>query len=401
MQRLHFDWRYDERWYVDVDVRRRSLTGGKLAAIPNGVPGLVAIPPFLGTKAGPPGAESESSEAKLKAGSEALWAAVSANWSQGGFRSDFELLSFNKESVERGTFGTILRVYPGILKESEGTGQVFRELLKFTSPPPFDRLRWLSFRFLGDDEDIVWIFSPAIGQARQLTGSNRSDRLFPRSISADDLLGWSGKPERTIPEYDRSIVALVPFPSHLLTEASSEPNGCFAVENGVGTAEPRFNLDAQRFSTSAPWLPTRWVWTPRTLHRIVLTSNDPYALHGRQVVYLDDQSLLPVVRVVYSRAGRYLRTLISSFGLAQSPKGDRKFWYPATTLIEDDETGQFLAVDYRKTQVCDRLVPELQSPEFDPRKLGQPPEVPGVASSPASSTAVPLLTPAAEELPND
>ena len=209
--------------------------------------------------------------------------------------------------------------------------QLFRERLRLIEPGALSGMAWLTFRFLGSEEDLLWTWSKAIQKTRQLTSANRADDLLTTHLTLDDLLGWGGKMEAIQPVFLGSVVQVAPFWPFLVPLEVDEAAGCLRVRptnEVLQRSDGLWNLHTRRFENAAPWLPTAAVYVPRDLWMIELQPRDPFSAYGRQVVYVDRLSHLPVVKLVYARDGTFAKIVVSVFGLAATSDHRRKLPFP-------------------------------------------------------------------------
>lgn len=367
---LPFHWQYDESFSAsNVDTQLSLAEGGGIAPTVPAARGLA----FGGR------IKVEADEDAGRRARKILWNSQSVWWSAKSMLMEVEVLSFLQDRVRANHVFSFARVYPHALKREDATGQLFRELLRFSFPGPVVPLSWLTFRFLGADEDVVWYFSPALQKARQLTGSNRSDVLVPGTIAADDLLGWSGKPELVDATVERKVQALAPFPGLELRKVAASTTGCLEVVTKEGASDAPQRWDTQRVAGTTLPTPRGTFFALRDLYRIELTSKDPFSEYGRQVLYVDAESMLPVYKFVFDKTGKYLKTVITSFGLAEAEGGVR-VPYPSFTLIDDPSLAHSTVLSYRAVKYCTQVDQGTGFPPFDPRRMG-PQEVTTTAAN--------------------
>lgn len=272
--------------------------------------------------------------------------------------------------------GNLSRIYPHEVSAEDKTSQLFREKARFDEPSFLSGMTWLTFRFTDPEEDMLWIYSPAIQKMRQLTGSNRPDAILKTGVSLDDLLTWSGKAELLDTVDVSELTALAPLPKASLANTVREGGtGCVVLSGDKKAPAAKFqlsrwNVDAHRYGGAAPWVPTDSIWAPLALWRLELLSKDLYSLYGRQVLYIDAKLSLPIVKIVYDRAGRLWKYVITAYGLARLPESDQQIFYPAYTIIDDRIGNGSYVIDYTKVKYCDKPSEKLQLTEFEPRNLG-------------------------------
>jgi hypothetical protein len=303
-----------------------------------------------------------------------LWN-VHTNLGQSGLmmgRLLFRLLE-NSEPTAELTLG-VRRVYPHSLSAEQTSGQLFREWIEVLQPQILRHYAWLTFRFTGGFEDVVWLHSPAIGQNRQIGGINRMDGFAATPFALDDLFTWSGKPDIFDAHFDRSLTALTPFVSTGVGVASTISNGCVLIDDSVAAGRQkemasRWNLYSRRHPQAASWLPVEVLYVPRNLMRLELSSKDPHALYSRQVLYVDADSMLPVYKIVYDRTGSQWKLVISALSLAKEEnKSDHPYF--ALTVVHDFLNDKSVLIDYLDWKYCSTFPEGLSLEDFSPARLG-------------------------------
>ena len=319
-------------------------------------------------------AVSGTADSKLQAG-KVLWNTNAMWWSQRSLQMDFNLIAIENGEVKREGEATLGRIYPPAIDGSVRHMQLFRELfrlLKPASPGPFS---FLTFRLLPVEEDLLWEYSPAVNRVRQLTGSNRGDPFLTFAFSLDDLLGWSGKPGLVDADVIGSREFFLPFAAVStqplrMTSTDDSGNPCFSVElsfpSGKGSAVD-WNLEVPR-GPGEIILPAAAIFIPRTAWRIEISTRDPYSLSGRQILYIDQETMLPAVNVVFDRAGKLWKVVISAFGLAVAP--DRRVPFQAWEVVADIREGKAALMTPTRIIYCDAYQPGMGSGDFDPSRIG-------------------------------
>ncbi|MCB9029523.1 MAG: outer membrane lipoprotein-sorting protein [Deltaproteobacteria bacterium] len=298
-----------------------------------------------------------------------LWNLKSQFWSQGLIDLDFTLQWLANGKAWRDVRGKFQRVYPWIIDPTSKLPQIFREKIQLTEPAALRDLIWLTYRFQHKDEDVVWVYSPAIKKVRQLTGSNRADSLFTSSVSSEDFLTWSGKTSYVRATVLSRKLALVPFESAEMRDLSLGVDSCYRVDGSV-TDTLHWNFATRKFKSSASWLPTNSIFVPRYLYEIELVNkDDPYSLYGRQILYVEEESFLPVYKIVYDRAGRHWKTIISAYGLAATKDRRKKVPFPAYSIVLDKIEKKEFVLDYNQVRYCNGYTNELGIDSFNPNKL--------------------------------
>jgi len=369
---LHYVWRLDDEWVRNSLQPEKELFAANSLARPQ-------IAARRGYVYGVKAQIAEESDAS-RAAQKILWNVVSTLWGQKILDIDFSLSWLRDNQAAEKLSGGLRRVYTASLGSLDKTGQVFREIVRFKGPAAIAGLAFLTFRFFGEDEDVVWLYSPAIKKSRELTGSNRSDSILRSALSLDDFFTWSGKPEAVQPVLERSVIALVAFGSLEISQAviAADNPVCLDVKGQFKSAAQSAAFGTSRWGVVGkddPSLqilfPAGTIFVPRELWQLELTSQDPFSLYGRQILYVDSEMMLPVYKVVFNRAGNLWKIVISSFGLAVTADNLRKAPFPLFTLVVDVLTRESLLLDYSRVRYCSALHETIKLSDFDPRRLGE------------------------------
>jgi NADH-quinone oxidoreductase subunit I len=389
VRELRYSWRFDDEW--ERNSRSPALTLPEDPTAPQPVTNF-----RRGFAFGADDIINQETDRSAQ-GRKILWNINSLWWSQKLLSFDFDLFRPVEGKADFFLSGTFTRLSPRALDEADKTAQIFRERLKFAAPPFISRLALLSFRFEGPDEDALWLHSAATGKTRELTGSNRTDALARTPLSMDDLLVWSGKPELTDVTVDRDLVALIPFPALDAGSFSGAQESCEGWQptsrGAAGQNSARWNYLSRKHPRAAAWQPTNAYFVPRSLYRLELVSRNPFSLYGRQVLYVDMKSMLPVAKVVYDRAGRHWKTIFAAYGLASLTDKTRRIPVPAFMIIKDNLNSQTWVLDYTRATRCENYSAAFKLADFSPAALGPAQEQstrPAAKPAPASSTATPV-----------
>lgn len=214
----------------------------------------------------------------------------------------------------------------------------------------------ISWRALEKIDDSVWIHSPVTGRNRQVFEANRSDSLLGGGLSLDDIFVWSGRVQSFEAKVIEDKQLFVPFPSlnifdvqqraaqaevpqATLSSSSSAaqlPPAIKQEEKGYVVGQPfrrsdgttnsvLWNLESRKYPTSSAWTPASVTFVPRQVWVLELNPRNPFYASGRQLLVIDQESMLPVYKVVYARDGSYKKTVIGAWGLASSADGQIRF----------------------------------------------------------------------------
>ncbi|MBX7143568.1 MAG: outer membrane lipoprotein-sorting protein [Oligoflexia bacterium] len=305
-----------------------------------------------------------------------LWNSYGVLASQRASEQQFQFFWVGSGKMYRVMSGRLARVYPPALVQKDVPTQLWRESIRILSPQPVRGFEWLTFRLFAGGEDAFWLYSPVISKLRQLSGSNRGDPFFRSEFAPDDMFAWSGAWDLVSAKLGGQVTALVPFSSTEYREAVSQPNGCQLVSRGAsGSAvehlSSNWNFETGKFNGGAGWLPTASIFTPRLLWRVDLSSRDPFAKSGRQVLYVDQENMLPVYRFVYDKTGRLDKTIMALYGSAAD--SDKHRWlYNAWVLVYSHARHEAYIVDSSRLLVCNASVDGLRPEDFEPARFSSP-----------------------------
>ncbi len=302
-----------------------------------------------------------------------LWN-VQALWAlQPALSAAFEFSWFKEGKPYRTLRGEFSRLIPNAIADTKKTAQLFRELIRFTAPTFLKDLSWLTFRFLGNDEDVLWVYSPAIRKVRQLVATNRSDSLLRSAVTPEEFLVWSGKPEAVEAVVEAKATMLVPV-LRVELPAQLDKEGCLNVDRlGAvgGKLASRWNYEAGHFPHGAGWVPTTSVFLPRPVWRVAVNSLDPFSSYGKQVLYIDQALSLPVYKFVYNRMGQLWKTVIGVYGISSAKNVAAPLLYPAYTIIVDHLKSEVFVIDTITARSCAVPPPGLSLSDFDPKRFSE------------------------------
>lgn len=325
-----------------------------------------------------------------------LWNIYSVWAAEHVFGSQFEFHWFKDAAKPFRTLrGEFDRIYPLALPDSKQLTQLFRELIRFTAPAFLNDLAWLTFRFVGSDEDILWVYSPAVQKLRQLTAANRSDPILRSAVSPEDFLVWSGKPELADARAEPPATMLAPFLRAEAPAVSSDKT-CVFVDRAAAVSNRttvRWNFESSRYLHGAGWVPSTSILIPRSMWRIELVSQDPFSLYGRQILYVDTELMLPIYKVVYNRSGQLWKTVIGSYGLAGVQGSSAKSPYPAYTVVIDHLKNEAFVIDFSRITMCAEPTPPLTLADFDPKRFTDVSKRVQQAATPTPAVQVPAEEP--------
>jgi hypothetical protein len=330
-----------------------------------------------------------------------LWNSAASLWRLGYFEIETRARVYqDNRSAPREVMFTFTRLYPRNFGTAPGKLiSLFRERIEFTVPAVLAGVKWLTLRFLTSEEDYLWASSPTTHSVRQMTGSNRSDLIFPRGFSLDDLLVWSGKIEGHSVKSIQRIPVLVPIVQGSFAE-ETDKDGC-TVSLPIKGAALDVTQEGKRVPQAPPWVPSNALWTVRNTWRIELENKDPFSLDARSVVYIDQQTYAPVYRSVFGKKGEFLRTTIGLLG--PIPEGSKSpFFWRGEIIHNPSEVGATL-LEVVALKSCTSLKSGREVRDFDPKSLLPPTPIPSkrgnVEGAPTKAPLKPTPGPLIEEEP--
>lgn len=296
-------------------------------------------------------------------------------WNSYAIQAVHKILSLNidmrlqrADQTSRSINASLVRVFPTQLGKSYPVPQLFRESFTLATPQLLRSLSWLTIRQLGNREDGVWMYSPGLRQVVRLTGSNRTDTLFSEGPSAEDLLIWSGKPENLeITSLSESVRLIPILPKENLNFAPSS-SAC----GEVNKIEPvQWNIDTRRFRDASGWVPSNTIFIPRSVWRIEFTSTDIQSKYGRQILYVDSETMLPIYKFAFDRSGSLLRAVIGIMSWLNNPKSEilKKFPFIIHSVISDRAAGSAITLDTNSIEFCRQFTGELTLEKLDPSEM--------------------------------
>lgn len=296
-----------------------------------------------------------------------LWNTEAVQWSQRAFSETLRVLLFPSiKSEGRQLEIELARVYPAALGQGgKGSKALFRERLRFRSPAALASLSWLSFRLSGISDDYVWAASPVTHSVSQLSGSVRTEEIFPSGFSANDMHVWSGKVESVVPQKAERLVMLVPVLGDAVKLGAQHGGQCF----GFDRPQPPvvMNVESRRFPSQPGWVPTNVRFVPRWVWRLDLSSRDPYDLDAIHSLYVDEETSLPVYRASWRADGTLRKVVLGVVGFLGYE--NRTIPWLLGELVHNAPADSFVAMRTKAAGFCAGSVPGLTLEDFDPATL--------------------------------
>ena len=119
-----------------------------------------------------------------------------------------------------------------------------------------------------------------------------------------------------------------------------------------------------------PFISSLIFFVQRELWRLELISKDPFSLYGRQILYVDPVTMLPVYKAVFDHSGRIWKVIITAFGLAAEQENGLRAPYPDFSIVFDLKTEGMTVLDYKGITYCDTSEGRFASADFDPSTMG-------------------------------
>jgi hypothetical protein len=290
-----------------------------------------------------------------------LWAAASSLWR-------WQLLDLNvvllwgglKAPASYSLQGRYVRAYPHALSADNDTIQLFRERFEVTRPQSVSLYSLLSYRFFGKTSDLFWVRSAAIQKTRQLFEENRDAHALGGSFALNDVFTWSQKVESVTLLGVRFRRLYLPVIAPLEVADEEPSTSCTRRESAGGAV----------FATTTDGKPTlQWELVPTDVVEVILSSPAYQADSGRVSLFLERNSLVPLLKEIYAADGS-LQKIVLSRGVLVQDKGTRNL-FPLETIAfaslnrgsSDITVSQLLARTFR---TCRATPQEFQPPFFSP-----------------------------------
>lgn len=239
-----------------------------------------------------------------------------------------------------------------------------QDFLRLLAPPVIANYSELSWRYQGVEPDLFWIYSPVLNKVRQVFPANRSDPIMGGTLDYDDLFVWAGKVQSVDAKLIADKVMLVPFPALMPIRAVDETTAAAALDltpgsqdkavphsetaltarggfqRGDSTASVLWNFETRQLPQAAAWTPTSVYFVPRRVWVLELAPLDPFYGEGRQVLIVDQESMLPVYRIAYDRKGAFLKFVVGGWHLATTDNHQIRFPILGFLLVVDQTSNK-------------------------------------------------------------
>jgi hypothetical protein len=359
VRHLYYQWELSPKWQ-EASKKNKSLfrltETNDLVATSDNLAGL-------GYPFGLAGDLAEETD-PIKRAYKILWNSSYAQVAVDRVSYEFELGWVGGRSLLRRASGIYMRAFdylPSLQSESGGGESlsssesfsqpgdyIWKEALRFLSPPVVYGYSAVTWRQRGLDEDRFWMNSPVTERVRKMLGSNRGDTILGGALSFDDLFVWSGKIQNVNARVVDEKVILAPFTRLSIAEAAKERRYVRYDERSdkevpppveEGTIEVKtvykrrnnipvralWNYETRQVPGGAPWAPSSISLVPRRVWILELSPRDPFYPTGKEILVIDKESMLPIYKVVYDRKGVYHKTVVGSWALAEEPEDAYRF----------------------------------------------------------------------------
>jgi hypothetical protein len=299
---------------------------------------------------------------------EILWNAAAARWSFPAATVSQTVSWYQQGKFHRELKLQSLRVYPAKIPGITAGIQLFRERVQLQSPEVLRGLAFLTYRFLGVDEDIIWSYAPAIAKARQLAGPSYADSILGTPLTLSDLDVWNGKHEVVEPSLQLTQEALVPVAGVDLLTATPGAPGCVD-QQGMNTRAGSDLVSRWATEGRSAWsiFSSLSYFVPRQVVRIELESRDPFSEYGRQVLTIDQELQVPLMKLVYNRSGHPWKFVMGSLALVQSSADPRRIVRYPIILVHDYLKDETLLLSQSSGTFCDGFSAAIPETALDLR----------------------------------
>ena len=325
---------------------------------------------------------NQESDAKIRA-DKILWNMALGFFDNHDLQLDWELSWFSDKSLlrkARGFYYALQQGYPKVIEDAQdkvidNEAVLLQTLFKVTSPAAIYGYASVVERYWGPRADQNWIYSPVIERSRKVSASNRGDVLLAAPLTLDDFFVWSGKlqsfqarviEEKTILSFyahsgqlklQREVLTAESYQAPTNTEGNGHSAGQAGKVASVYTARGALkrydgnnvfvllNHDTQKYPTSLPWLPVSAYFVPRKVWIVELTPNDPFYPHSRQILFVDQESMLPLYRLSYDISGRLAKIVMGVWAQATSADQQVGIPIPALVVVSNADATQVCAIN--------------------------------------------------------
>ena len=298
-----------------------------------------------------------------------LWNSYFSQTSTRQIMYEGRLLWFNKKQLKRNAQFTYIRhnelfSNSTVKKNSKEEIQrpLYRETWLFSHPKNIANLSIISWRFTTKGDDLFWRYSPLTNSLRTVLQTNRGDSFLESQLSLDDLFAFSMKfdlvsarvlQERKmlIPIIDKSVyplyskmrTSLISHPKLKIknkkTTENNEITSGFSLESRLSVKGNHPPIEQKGLPSFVNWNYNNSVkqnffnaWNPLSskfieadMWIIEINPLDPLYENGRQLLFIEKQSMLPFYKITFGIDGSFKKLIMASWGLTKTYKGVNRY----------------------------------------------------------------------------
>ena len=263
-----------------------------------------------------------------------------------------------------------------IISGNTNQSQYLKEyLLEFTAPTALYSHTYVLQRFLDSQKDKLCIYSPILQRPRCVPSANKADAIFIEPLTLEDVYIWIENPTLVTARVVADTYKLVPFADKKeysiaeikttsnVGEQEKEISSAYTIEGLLNflerTGEQKqtttlWNHQSAAFGMVPQWNPTSWVFVPRRVWIIEIYPKDIYASYGKIILVVDQESNLPIYKMVFDQKNIFQKMIIASWGKA-SVHGSNPAQAFLSGLLIATTNDQFLTVTTDRVRFFDSM----------------------------------------------
>jgi hypothetical protein len=194
----------------------------------------------------------------------------------------------------------------------------------------------MNWRYRDAKNDLAWAYLPAARRARRLSPVDRTDALFGCEFTSDDN-GYANC-DAKVNDYTWKFLGAGEALGGYVNEGNlirtyQTPQLEWAMDTrGRQTVELAYEKPGWK---GFPWAVTSVIYTKRPVFIIEGRPRDPYSNYGKVIHYIDAETFTGYWKVVYDRAGKYFKTMYSSWLYAESDDKKNHFSMILDTFYDE------------------------------------------------------------------
>ncbi|MBT8342481.1 MAG: DUF1329 domain-containing protein [Desulfatitalea sp.] len=210
-------------------------------------------------------------------------------------------------------------------------GFVSQRLNYVTEPMEVKGTTMMAWSYWNAREDAAFAYVPAIRRVRRTSAASRSDPFLGGEGTVDDVSGFDGKPSsmkwRLLGE--KKILApvvttaTVTYPVH----ADGSYTKIFDTPVVLGFMDKNFK--------GPSYAPLSLVWVPRQVYIVEMLPKDRYYNYSKEVIYVDKQNGLILLKDMYDRAGEFWKNGMNPNKKTVLSTGERVMAMPSMDMYLD------------------------------------------------------------------